>query len=228
MTLTRQIEAAVGDTVEVSGRRVGDPGRRGEILEVLDGDEHAHYRVRWEDGHETVLYPGEATTFRRREPSPVPIADELVGFLREAGVEFEVLPHRRTTTAAAEAAVLGVLPQLVAKTLVLRDDAGARLRAVLPATSRVDLAKLAAAVGAASVALVGEAELLKGYPEFELGAVPPFAGEDEPVVVDRRLAEVDHVVLEAGVHDTSLRLRTEDLLTVANAQLADIAEDTSR
>jgi len=226
VALTRQIEATVGDTVEVSGRRVGDPGRRGEIVEVLDGDEHAHFRVRWEDGHETVLYPGEATTFRRRVSSPVPVAQELVEMLREAGVEFEVLRHRRTTTAAAEAKVLGVMPQMVAKTLVLRDDAGGRLRAVLPATTRVDLVRLADAVGAGSVALVDEQELCDAYPDFELGAVPPFGGRaNERIVVDRRLAEVDHVVLEAGVHDTSLRMRTEDLLTVADAQLADIAQD---
>lgn len=226
MTLTRQIEASVGDTVEVSGRRVGDPGRRGEILAVLDGDERAHYRVRWEDGHETVLYPGEATTFRPRPVTHVPVADELVGVLRDAGIEFEVLPHRRTTTAAAEAAVLGVMPQMVAKTLVLRDESGTRVRVVVPATSRVDLQRVADVVEATAVSLVDEVELVSAYPGFELGAVPPFGGpEHERVVVDQRLAEVDHVVLEAGVHDTSVRLRTEDLLAVADAQLADIAQD---
>ena len=129
MALTRQVEASVGDAVEVSGRRVGDPGRTGEILEILGEDDHRHYRVRWEDGHETMLYPGEATTFRRKEPTVVPVAGELVEFLREAGVEFEVLPHRRTTTAAEEAAALGIMPQVVAKTLVLADESNARVRA---------------------------------------------------------------------------------------------------
>ena len=226
MALTRQVEASVGDTVEVSGRRVGDPGRTGEILEILGEDDHRHYRVRWEDGHETMLYPGEATTFRRKEPTVVPVAGELVEFLREAGVEFEVLPHRRTTTAAEEAAALGIMPQVVAKTLVLADESNARVRAVLPAASRLDAAKLADAIGVKTAALVGEADLADAYPEFELGAVPPFGGpEGDRVVVDRRLAEVEHVVLEAGVHDTSLRLRTEDLLTVADAELADIVAD---
>lgn len=226
MTLTRQVEATAGDAVEVSGRRVGDPGRTGEILEVLGEDDHRHYRVRWEDGHETVLYPGEATTFRHKEPKVVPVAGELVAMLREAGIEFEVLPHKRTTTAAEEAAVLGLLPQVVAKTLVLVDEANGRVRAVLPAASRLDAAKLADAIDVKTVVLVGEEELGDAYPEFELGAVPPFGGpEGDRVVIDRRLAEVDHVVLEAGVHDTSLRLRTEDLLMVADAQLADIALD---
>ncbi len=225
MALT-QIDASVGDAVEVSGRRVGDPGRTGEILDVLGEDDRRHYRVRWEDGHETMLYPGEATTVRRKEPEVVPVAGELVAVLRDAGVEFEVLTHRRTTTAVEEAAALGLMPQMVAKTLVLADESNVRVRAVLPAASRLDAAKLARAIGVDTVALVGEADLADAYPEFELGAVPPFGGpEGERVVVDRRLAEVDHVVLEAGVHDTSVRLRTEDLFTVADAELADIAAE---
>ena len=36
---------------------VGRIRRRGEILEVLlTGGEH--YRVRWDDGHESLLFPG--------------------------------------------------------------------------------------------------------------------------------------------------------------------------
>lgn len=54
-----------GDIVETSGRHVGDAGRRGEVVAVL-GDENLHYLVRWDDGHESTLYPGEGTTIRRR------------------------------------------------------------------------------------------------------------------------------------------------------------------
>jgi Ala-tRNA(Pro) deacylase len=225
VSVTRQLEGTVGDTVGVSGRRVGDSGRSGEILEVLGGVEHPHYRVRWSDGHETVLYPGEGTTFTHRRPKTLPVAEALVTVLRDAGVAFELLRHRRTTSAANEAVALGVMPQAVAKTLVLRDESDRFVRAVLPATSRLDVGKLTGTLGAEAT-LVGEADLVDAYPEFELGAVPPFGGPaGDRVVVDRRIAEVEHVVLEAGVHDTSVRIRTEDLLTVADAELADIAQD---
>jgi Ala-tRNA(Pro) deacylase len=225
VVVMRQVGATVGDTVEVSGRRVGDPGRAGEILEVLGADEHPHYRVRWGDGHESVLYPGEGTTYRRATSKPMPVAESVVAVLRDAGVAFELLRHRRTTSAAGEAAALGVLPQTVAKTLVLRDETDRYVRAVLPATRRVDVGRVGDALGSKAV-LVGEAELVDAYPEFELGAVPPFGGPGgDRVVVDRRLAEVEHVVLEAGVHDTSVRMRTDDLLAVADAELADIAQE---
>jgi hypothetical protein len=48
-----------GDVVAVDGRRVGDPGRLGEILETGGDPGHEHLRVRWEDGHESILYPGD-------------------------------------------------------------------------------------------------------------------------------------------------------------------------
>ena len=56
-----------GDLVQTAGRRVGDPGRSGEIVAVLGEDDHLHYLVRWEDGHESTLYPGEGTTIRANE-----------------------------------------------------------------------------------------------------------------------------------------------------------------
>jgi Ala-tRNA(Pro) deacylase len=232
--IAQEVHPARGDVVEVSGRRVGDPGRKGEILEVLGSEEHPHYLVRWEDEHESVLYPGEGTTVRtktsrkrRREPKLDLSAatTQLVEHLREESVEFELLPHRRTVRAASEARVLGVLAQTVAKTVVARDDEGRHVRAVVPATTRLSLERLAGAIGVEKVRLLTESELVSAYPQFELGAVPPFGGPaGDLTVIDGKLAECDHVVLEAGVHDTSLRLRTEDLIQIADAQLAEVAE----
>jgi Ala-tRNA(Pro) deacylase len=235
VSVTQEVRAVPGDVVEVTGRRVGQGGRRGEILEVLGPPEHPHYAVRWEDGHESLFYPGEATSVRkakRRKRAAKPeldlaaATDTLVEALRGEGVEFELLPHRRTMRAAAEARALGVVPQAVAKTLVLVDASGNRIRAVLPATKRLSLERLARSVGSERVRLLTETELLAAYPQFELGAVPPFGGPaGDLVVVDVTLAGCEHVVLEAGVHDTSLRIKTTDLLQAADAKLETITAD---
>jgi Ala-tRNA(Pro) deacylase len=147
---------------------------------------------------------------------------ELVDLLRQSKIEFELLPHPRTQTATSEARALGVPPQETAKTVVVRGDGGC-VRAVLPASCRLSL-ELLGRVLECEPTLLTEAELDGSYPQFELGAVPPFGGpEGDRVVLDRSLAECDHVVFEAGEHDASLRLRSRDLIAVAGAQVADIA-----
>ncbi len=218
-------QAAVHDEIEIAGRHVGDVSRHGEILEVMGSAARPHYRVRWDDGHESIFYPAGDTRLVASGAGPLRAIDAgpLVSVLRKADVEFELLAHRRTETARSEARALGVLPQATAKTLVARCELGC-VRAVVSASSRLDLARLAGALGVGSVTLLTEPELVSAYPPFELGAVPPFAGPaGDTVVVDAELATCDYVVLEAGTHETSLRLRACDLVDVAGARVADIA-----
>jgi len=221
-----------GDVVVVSGRRVGESPRIGEVIEVLGQPDHPHYAVRWDDGHQSILYPGEATSIERQSvgaaatPDVATTTKLLVETLRSADVEFELLPHRRTLTATAEARALGVLAQAVAKIVIAVDEKGACIRAVVPASAHVSISKLAEAVSAKTVALMTEADLVSAYPQFELGAVPPFGGPaGDRVVVDNTLTRLDHLVFDGGAHDTSLRMRTEDLITMTKAQVADIAAD---
>ena len=55
-----------GDTIEVSGHRVGEAARLGEILEVVGEIGQQHLRVRWEDGHESIFYPSSDAVIRPR------------------------------------------------------------------------------------------------------------------------------------------------------------------
>ena len=47
---------APGDVFSVD-RPTGESPRTGEVLEVLGPPERPHYRVRWEDEHESLYYP---------------------------------------------------------------------------------------------------------------------------------------------------------------------------
>jgi uncharacterized protein DUF1918 len=51
------MDARVGDEIVVDGQHTGDSPRRGEVLEVLQQGGIVHYRVRWDDGHESVFFP---------------------------------------------------------------------------------------------------------------------------------------------------------------------------
>jgi len=70
VTKKESTRAKPGDVVVISGHAVGDTPRLGEIVEVLGGAEHEHYRVRWEDEHESIFYPGNDAVIRRRERVP--------------------------------------------------------------------------------------------------------------------------------------------------------------
>lgn len=50
--------AKPGDEIVVDAVHEGEPKREGEILEVKTGGDIVHYRVRWDDGHESVFFPG--------------------------------------------------------------------------------------------------------------------------------------------------------------------------
>ncbi len=152
---------------------------------------------------------------------------KLVSMLEEAGVAYESLSHAHTESAADEARALGLSPSEVAKTLIATTPLG-HVRAVIPASERVDMHKLRDVLGVTGkqVQLASEEELARDYPEFDLGAVPPFGGSrEEPVVIDARLMERESVVLEAGSHEESVRIKTDDLRKVTHARVADICQD---
>jgi hypothetical protein len=56
-----------GGTITIGRRKVDASGRTAEILEVLGEGQHRRYRVRWEDGHESILAPGEDASI---QPAP--------------------------------------------------------------------------------------------------------------------------------------------------------------
>jgi uncharacterized protein DUF1918 len=49
---------SLGGRIRTPSEKVGQPERRGEIIEVLGDEASPMFKVRWEDGHETVFVPG--------------------------------------------------------------------------------------------------------------------------------------------------------------------------
>ena len=68
--MTKQVAgspARPGDEIVITGHSVGDAPRTAVIQEVLGEAGHERFRVRWEDGHESILFPGEDAIIRRPE-----------------------------------------------------------------------------------------------------------------------------------------------------------------
>ncbi|NEW42703.1 DUF1918 domain-containing protein [Nocardia cyriacigeorgica] len=61
--------ANVGDRLHVHGHIVGDHDHLGEIVEVRGPDGSPPYIVRFEDGHESLVYPGPDATVEPPGPN---------------------------------------------------------------------------------------------------------------------------------------------------------------
>lgn len=113
----------------------------------------------------------------------------LTEYLRGRRVWFKRLPHAPASTASRLAATLHVPGGRVAKAVLVRVGGEERL-AVLPATSRIDVDRLAAAlrVEPAVVRLATPEEVARRFPNCEPGA-PPALGSlfGVATVVDRSL-----------------------------------------
>lgn len=58
------MRAETGDKLLVHGRTVGQHDQVAEIVEVLGHAGEPPYRVRYDDGHETVMSPGPDSVVR--------------------------------------------------------------------------------------------------------------------------------------------------------------------
>jgi hypothetical protein len=67
-------QARVGDEVSVESRRLRGSRRRGEIVEVLGASGREYYRVRWEDGRETLFHPSSDAVLHPKGRRPRPRA----------------------------------------------------------------------------------------------------------------------------------------------------------
>jgi len=159
---------------------------------------------------------GELTTTR---------ATLVAEYLDGLGVAHEIVEHDVTTSAVAEAHVAHLPPRQVAKTVVLRDG-DAYLIAVIPASERLDLAKLRELLSASrQLRLASEDEIAREFPALEVGAVPPFGPtQAAAVVIDRGLLEVGQVLCPAGDHRHSLLVDPREVVRITAARVADICE----
>lgn len=145
-------------------------------------------------------------------------------FLEEHDVPHRVIEHSATYTAEADARAAHLPPGQTAKGVVVNcGDIDAL--AVIPASRRLDLDKLAAALGGGMpVALADEAQMARAFPAFEIGAEPPIGPlVNAPVVIDKRLLGHDEVVCAGGDHKHSLLLDPLQLARVSDATVAEIS-----
>jgi Cys-tRNA(Pro)/Cys-tRNA(Cys) deacylase len=146
--------------------------------------------------------------------------------LEQLGVVFgehryEVPTDADTSYGEAVAAVLGVEPTRVYKTLVAEVD-GEPVVGIVPVTESLSLKALARARGGKRAAMAdpADAERLTGY---VTGGISPFGQRRRlPVVVDETARGWDTVFVSGGRRGLQLEVRPDDLIAVTDAAVAPI------
>lgn len=140
----------------------------------------------------------------------------VADFLKQRGVEFELIPHRDTFSAQRMAEELHMPGAFVAKTVLLRADRGYEyVVAVLPAAKRLDLSNASRALGGSRLEFATELEMLEHCPDCELGALPPFGSlYGMKTLVDEALSKNEWIVFEGNTHHDAIRIRFRDFQLV--------------
>ena len=134
------------------------------------------------------------------------IAITLEEFLNRKSIRYEMVTHRATDTAYNSAIASHIPSDQVSKSIVLKDEHGEYLMAVVPANHRLALNSVNLLTGR-EYKLVPEEELKMLFSDCAAGATPGI-GEayTMAMMVDDQLFEKDRIYIEAGDHRSLLRV----------------------
>ena len=148
---------------------------------------------------------------------------KLKDYLDSNKIKYVAISHSPAYTAQEIAAKAHVSGKELAKTVMVKID-GKMAMAVLPASGRVDFAKLKQVADAGKVELAGEQEFRDMFPGCELGAMPPFGNLYElQVFADESLAEDEEIAFNAGSHTELIRLSYESFARSVEPRVAKFA-----
>jgi Cys-tRNA(Pro) deacylase len=150
--------------------------------------------------------------------------------LAASGVPHRVTAHGRVASLEEAAAVRGVEPRQIIKTIVVRRGDDDFLLVLVPGDRQISWPKLRTLLGVTRLSMP-DAELAKQATGYERGTITPFGalpgptGAAWPVIADALLVERgEEVNIGGGAHGVSASLAPEDLIAATDAQVADVTE----
>ncbi len=149
----------------------------------------------------------------------------VMRLLDAAGVRYEAREYpvdEEDLSAAHAAEVLGLDPDTVFKTIVLRGERTGPFVCVIPGPCEVDLKKAAKAAGdkAAAPLPLKDLEPLTGY--VRGGCSPVGMKRKLPTYIDETARVFDRISVSAGRRGLQVILAPEDLARIAEAEFADV------
>lgn len=151
------------------------------------------------------------------------IDEEILEFLNQKGVAYELREHEPVYTAPQMAEYLGTSEQRIAKSMVLKQSDGGYVLAVLPGRLKIDFGRFAKILGVEKVSLAPIAEAEK-IARCSVGSVHPFGNlVSLKTYFDRHMLSLDYVYFNPGSHTKSVKITTTDLVRLVNPTIVELA-----
>lgn len=148
--------------------------------------------------------------------------EKIIQFLREKGIEYEEFEHEPVYTSEQAAKVRGISAREGAKSLLLK-VAGGFVLIILPGDMRMDSKKLKNLLGAKEVRFALPEEV-KQVMSCAIGACYPFGNLiGIRTIADKTLLENENISFNPGVHNKTIKMKSNDYLSNVNPEMADVA-----
>lgn len=152
-----------------------------------------------------------------------------INLLNKAGVDYELLEYEHNTVmtngyALDSAEVLGIEPARVFKTLIVTDGTTHAV-GVVPATGKLNLKRMAKALGVKHVQMMepAAAERLTGY---ITGGISPFGQKKQlPTIIDTSAQQFDRIAVSGGKRSYTILIAPAEVAALTRGSFADISAE---
>lgn len=150
------------------------------------------------------------------------ISQKVKEYLVNERISFEIAEHPLAYTASEIAGSQHVPGKQMVKSVIVKSG-GEFMMCVLPAIHLIDFEKLKKVTGKGDLELANEKDLKRLFPEYELGAEPPFGHlYGLQVFADKLLEEDEEIVFNAGTHTDVVKIKFSDYKRVTKPTIAEI------
>ena len=152
------------------------------------------------------------------------IDEDILGFLNQNGVAYELREHEPVYTSPQMTQYLGTTEEHIAKSMVLKKADGGYVLVVLPGLLKIDFKRFAKTLDTEKVSLAPAAEAEK-IVRCSVGSVHPFGNlVNLTTYFDRHLLSLEFVYFNPGLHTKSIKISTEDLVRLIKPAITDFAK----
>jgi len=150
------------------------------------------------------------------------ISEKIKKYLENEKVHFEVADHPLAYTATEVAGSRHIPGKKMIKSVIVKTN-GSFVMCVLPAIHLLDFEKFKKVTGLQDLKLADEKELKKLFPDYDLGAEPPFGHlYNLKVYSDKILETDDEIVFNAGTHTDVIKMKYQDFKRLVQPLVAEI------